>query len=42
MNYFDMKTGLLTFRDIDFTFVLEDDSLHLIPPKDKHNIIHYE
>jgi len=37
-----MKTGLLTFRDIDFTFVLEDDSLHLIPPKDKHNIIHYE
>lgn len=38
----NMITGSLLFRDIDFTFVLEQEELHLIPPEGKRSIIEWE
>ena len=37
-----MITGTLLFKEIEFTFVLEQEELHLIPPKEKHNTIEFE
>lgn len=37
-----MITGSLFFKDIDFTFVLEQEELHLIPPEEKRSIIEWE
>ena len=37
-----MITGTLSFKGIEFTFVLEQEELHLIPPKEKYNTIEFE
>lgn len=37
-----MITGSLFFKEIDFTFVLDQEELHLIPPEEKRKVIEWE
>lgn len=39
---YDLYTGTLTYRDVDFTFVFDQKELRLIPPVDKQHIIEHE
>lgn len=37
---FDVYTGTLTYKEIEFSFVFDGEELRLIPPKDKHHDVH--
>lgn len=39
---FEIMTGLLTYRDIEFSFVFDENELRLIPPKDEARVIELE
>lgn len=36
----DVYTGTLIYKEIEFSFVFDKESLRLIPPKDKHREVH--
>lgn len=36
----DIYTGMLTYKEIEFSFVFDGEELRLIPPKDKHHEVH--
>ena len=42
MEDFDLYTGKITYRDIDFTFAFDKEELRLIPPDDKRKVINWD